>query len=106
MKTSISKINPILNDRSKSFTVEATFTKEPPILYPFLTVEANIVIHTKDRALTVRSYLVSDSMVLLENNKPVKVTTGLKDYLKVEIISGISARIILSNLKIELLITL
>jgi len=91
-EASISKINPILNDRSKSFTVEATFIKEPPILYPFLTVEANIVIHKKDRALTIpRSYLVSDSMVLLENNKPVKVTTGLKDYLKVEIINGISA---------------
>jgi RND family efflux transporter MFP subunit len=87
----ITKINPILNDRSKSFTVEATFTKEPPLLYPFLTVEANIVIHKKVQALTIpRPYLISDSLVLTENNKYLKVTTGLMDYQKVEIISGIT----------------
>ncbi len=91
-EASISKIIPLLNERSKSFTVEATFLRVPPILYPFLTVEANIVIQAKEHALTIpRSYLISDSMVLLNRNNPVKVTTGLKDYQKVEIISGLTA---------------
>jgi multidrug efflux pump subunit AcrA (membrane-fusion protein) len=87
----IKKINPILNERSKSFTIEAQFINRPTILYPFLTVEANIVIRTKPQALTIpRSYLVSDSMVLNENKKLVKVTIGLKDYQKAEILSGIT----------------
>lgn len=90
-EASISKIIPLLNERSKSFTVEATFLRVPPILYPFLTVEANVVIQAKEHALTIpRSYLFSDSMVLLNRNKPVKVITGLKDYQKVEIISGLT----------------
>ena len=86
----VTKINPILNERSKSFTIEGEFTNTPTVLYPFLTVEANIVIQTKKNALTIpRMYLISDSMVLNEDNKPVRVTTGLKDYHKVEILSGI-----------------
>ena len=62
------------------------------MLYPFLTAEANIVIQTKKDALTIpRQYLVDESFVLLENSEKRAVVTGLKDYEKVEIISGLSA---------------
>ncbi len=91
-EATISKINPILNERTKSFTVEATFVRRPAMLYPFLTAEANIIIQTKQGTLTIpRSYLLADSMVVLETNKSVHVITGLRDYQKVEIISGITA---------------
>lgn len=88
----ISKIDPIMNERSRTFTVAAEFTKKPPVLYPNLSTEANIVILSKEKALTIpRSFLINDSLVILENKETRKVETGLKDYLKVEIISGLSA---------------
>ena len=81
-----------MNERTKSFTVEAGFVKQPAVLYPNLTAEANIVIRSKQNALTIpRSYLISDSLVLIEKDKKRSVQVGLKDYQKVEIISGITA---------------
>jgi multidrug efflux pump subunit AcrA (membrane-fusion protein) len=87
----IKKINPVMNAQSKSFLVEAVFLTPPPALYPNLTTEANIIIAVKEKALTIpRSYLQEDGTVLLANKEKRKVTTGLKDYQKVEIISGLS----------------
>jgi RND family efflux transporter MFP subunit len=91
-EASISKIYPIMNDRSRSFTVEATFITQPAVLYPNLTVEANIILETKENAILIpRNYLVNDSTVLLENNEIKKIKTGLKDYQKVEIVEGLKA---------------
>lgn len=88
----ISKINPIMNERTRTFLVEAEFVQKPPTLYPNLTTEANILIQFKDNAITIpRTYLVADSLVILENNENRRVQTGLKDYTKVEIISGLNA---------------
>ncbi len=88
----ISKINPLMNERTKSFLVEAVFIKQPPALYPNLTAEANIVILSKNNVLTIpRNYLVDDSLVLIEKDKKKLVVTGLKDYQKVEIIKGLTA---------------
>jgi multidrug efflux pump subunit AcrA (membrane-fusion protein) len=88
----ISKIDPIMNERSRTFTAAAEFTKKPPVLYPNLSVEANIIILSKEKALTIpRSFLLSDSLVMLKNKEIRKVETGLMDYLKVEILSGLSA---------------
>ena len=91
-EAAISKIDPLMDTHSKSFLVEAEFVTQPPVLYPNLTVEANIIIATKENALTIpRNYLVDDSLVLIAKNKTKSVTTGLKDYQKVEIIKGITA---------------
>lgn len=85
------KINPFMNDRSRSFTVEASLITKPPALYPNLTTEANIIIQTKEKALLIpRSYLIDESFVMMENKEKRKVTTGLKDYQKVEILSGLT----------------
>ncbi len=87
----VEKIYPIMNERTKTFMVEALFTKAPQILYPNLTVEANIVIQTKKNALTIpRNVLSNDNTVTKSNGDKVQVKTGLKDYNKVEILSGIS----------------
>lgn len=91
-EATISKIDPLMDSHSKSFTVEAEFVSQPPVLYPNLTVEANIIIATKENALTIpRNYLVNDSLVLIAKDKMKPVTTGLKDYQKVEIIKGLTA---------------
>ena len=91
-EAAVSKIDPIMDERSRTFTVEANFIKRPPVLYPNLTTEANIVIRTKANAMTIpRAYLLDDSLVILENKAKRKVETGLKDYGKVEILSGLDA---------------
>ena len=88
----IQKVNPLMNERTKSFLVEAVFTKTPPVLYPNLTVEANVVIQTKKQVLTIPRNLVSDQgTVTRSNGDVVNVTLGLKDYERVEVISGITA---------------
>jgi multidrug efflux pump subunit AcrA (membrane-fusion protein) len=61
----VSKIYPMMNERSRTITVEAEFARKPPIIYPNLTVEANIVIRSKEKALLIpRNYLVNDTYVL------------------------------------------
>lgn len=87
----VEKIDPLMNERSRSFTIEAAFTKQPPVLYPNLTCEANIVILSKQKTLTIpRNCLLDGDYVMLENKEKRKVTTGLKDYQKVEILSGLT----------------
>ena len=87
----VTKINPIMNERSKTFLVEAEFMERPEILYPNISFEANIVISSKDKAMLIpRKYLVNDSMVIKSNGEKVIVKIGLKDYQKVEILSGVS----------------
>lgn len=86
----VDKIDPLMNERSRTFAVEAAFTQRPPVLYPNLTTEANIVIVEKEKALTIpRTYLLRDSFVVLENEEQRRVTTGLKDLQQVEILSGL-----------------
>lgn len=88
----VTKIDPLMNERSKTFLVEATFTEAPKRLYPNVSFEANIILQTKDKALLVpRTYVINDSFVLKENGEKVGVKTGLKDYKMIEILSGISA---------------
>ena len=87
----VTKINPIVNERNRSITIEARFTKAPPKLYPNLSVEANILIRAKDSTITIpRSYLVDETYVLLQNGEKRKVEVGLKDYQLAEIVHGLS----------------
>lgn len=88
----VSKISPLMNETSRSFTVEARFGTQPAVLYPNLTVEANIVIRRKKKALTIpRSYLMADKYVLMQNHKRKEIVCGLKDYQEVEVLSGLKA---------------
>lgn len=92
-EASVTKVNPIMNERSKTFTVEAEFIKQPTTLYPNLTLEANIIIQIKKNVLTLpRKFIIDDEYVIKENGDKVKIQTGLKDYKIVEIISGIAEK--------------
>ena len=87
----VTRILPLMNERTRSFTVEAIFTKRPTTLYPNLTTEANIVLQTKEKAITIpRDYLADDSTVLLADGEKRKVVTGVMDFQKVEILSGLT----------------
>jgi HlyD family secretion protein len=86
----LTKIYPLMNERNKTFDVEAEFIKQPEILYPNITLEANIVIHTKNDALLIpRDYITDDNKVTSIQGETKTVTTGLKDFKFVEILSGI-----------------
>jgi multidrug efflux pump subunit AcrA (membrane-fusion protein) len=89
----IEKIYPIMNERTRTFKADAIFVKRPEHIYPNLSAEANIIIQVKNKALTIpRAYLVEDTYVLLSNKEKRKITIGLKDYNKVEIINGITEK--------------
>ena len=86
----VTKILPMMNERSKTFLVEAEFTQRPETLYPNITFEANIVLQEKQKALLIpRTYLLNDSLVFKKDGSKVVVKTGLKDYQKIEILSGL-----------------
>ncbi|MCG3164955.1 MAG: hypothetical protein POELPBGB_00715 [Bacteroidia bacterium] len=88
----ITKINPLMNERSKTFLVEAVFIQRPEILYPNITFEASIVIKVKQDALLIpRNYLLNDTSVINKNDEIIVIKTGLKDYRKIEVLSGITA---------------
>lgn len=88
----ITQIDPAMNEKSRTFKIEAEFIEPPPILYPNLTAEANIVIQVKEKALTIpRNYLVQDSFVWINKDEKRKIKTGLKDYQKVEVLEGLQS---------------
>jgi HlyD family secretion protein len=94
----VDKIEPIMNDRTRSFTIDASFTTRPANLYPNLTVEANILVSAKKNALTIpRSYLVDENFVLLKNGEKRKVAIGIKDYERVEIRNGLDRETIIKK---------
>ena len=87
----ISRIIPLMNERSRTFRVEARFTKRPPMLYPNLTVEASIVVRTKENALLVPArYVVDGSYVLTAPDEKTLVKLGARDMQNVEILEGIT----------------
>lgn len=86
----VSRISEIMNERSKTFLVEASFTKAPPKLFPNITFEANILLNKKENVLLIpRNYLKQDSIVTLASGEERIVKVGLKDFQKAEILSGL-----------------
>jgi HlyD family secretion protein len=97
-EAAISFIYPMMDDRKRSFRVEAVFTKTPERLYPNLTLEANIIINEKTEVLTIpTNYLVGDTAVMLEDGTIRSIRIGLQDYNTVEVLDGID-----ENIKIKL----
>lgn len=86
----VTRIRPLMNERTKTFTVEAEFTDRPPVLYPNISFEANIILRKKEKALLIPlSCLGPDDTVTLASGEKRKVKTGLRDFRKVEIVSGL-----------------
>lgn len=86
----VEKINPIMDERSKTFSVEAGFTVLPDVLYPNLSLEANIVIQKRNQVLTLpRSFIGNDRYVITTSGDTLAVKLGVKDYVKAEILEGI-----------------
>ncbi len=88
----VTRIIPFMDERSRTFKVEAEFVQRPPTLFPNLTAEASIVLQMKENALRVpASYVVDDAYVLTAPDTRTPVKLGLRDMQFVEIVSGIDA---------------
>lgn len=88
----VDKIYPIMDERSRTFKIEAHFDVQPAKLYPNLTAEANIIIQTKKNVLTIpKSYLINNEYVLVNKDERRKVKVGLSDYQNAEILEGLQA---------------
>ena len=89
----IEKIYPLMNEKTKSFKVDASFTNPSKNLFPNLSAQANIIIEVKDKALTIpRAFLIDNEYVYLANKEKRKIKIGLMDYEKVEIVAGITEK--------------
>lgn len=89
----ISRVNPLMDERSKSFTVEGVFVNEPPVLYPNLTLEANIIIQFRENTLTLpRSYILDGDRVISKKGDTLSVQVGVRDFQKVEILGGLDEK--------------
>ncbi len=91
----ITKIYPKLNRLDQSFRVEAEFTGEKPSGLYGLTLEANIILQEKEKALTIPRNLLEagDSLWIRKNgeNVKVKIQKGAEDWDFVEVLNGIDA---------------
>jgi multidrug efflux pump subunit AcrA (membrane-fusion protein) len=92
----ITRIVPLMDARTRTFTVEARFTQAPPQLYPNLTAEANIILDRKARALTIpASYLLPGDSVGTGTEERTAVQIGLRDLDRVEVLGGIDSTTVL-----------
>ena len=88
----VDKIYPIMDERSRTFKIEAHFVNPPKKLYPNLSAEANIIVNTKKNVITIpKDYLLPGDSIIVDKDKKRKVNIGLSDYQKVEIIGGLQA---------------
>lgn len=87
----ISRIEPMMNPRTRTFRVYALFTKEPPTLYPNLSVEANILVKVAEKALTIPvAYLIDENHVLDANGDTIPVMVGIRNFQWAEILEGLN----------------
>lgn len=86
----ITRVEPFMNQRTRTFKVVAKFHEKPPTLYPNLTVEANVLTNQKEKALTIPApYLLKNNFVLTSPTDSTKVTVGIANMQWVEITGGL-----------------
>ena len=92
----VTKVYPIMNERTKTAIVEAVFVNPPKALYPNLSLEANIILQVKENVLTLsRKFIVDDRFVINQAGDTIPIKIGLKDYLKAEILEGVNEKDVL-----------
>nr|WP_293294501.1 efflux RND transporter periplasmic adaptor subunit [Allomuricauda sp.] len=99
----ISKIYPAFDEAEQSFVIEAAFIDKPRSLYTGTQLQANIVIVDIRGALVIpTSYLVKDTMVVLEENKAeIPIRLGVKTDNWVEVLNGLEENTVIKAPKME-----
>ncbi|NJC25597.1 efflux RND transporter periplasmic adaptor subunit [Neolewinella antarctica] len=88
-KAVITRILPHKDDRSQTFTVEASFTKSPKQLYDGLSGEANVIISRRENTLILPTEFIGPDNQVFTADGAQSVVTGISDLRYTEIISGL-----------------
>lgn len=93
----VTKIYPRKDERTQTFKTEAIFLKPPNKLFPGLSGEANIVLSEKSAVVTIPIEFLMDGNKVKTENGEEKVSIGLRNLERVEIISGIDTSTFILN---------
>jgi multidrug efflux pump subunit AcrA (membrane-fusion protein) len=85
----IDKVQPKMDERSQTFTVEGLFVDPPRPLYPGLTGEVNILVQSKSKVLTVPNEYLNNKDELRTEKGLIQVKTGISTMEYTEVLSGI-----------------
>lgn len=89
----VKSIYPVMNPADQTFRVDAVFTNAPSQPFIHNSVEANIVIGTKNNALVITRDALhhEDSLLVMRDGKQqmLKIKPGIKTLDEVEILAGI-----------------
>ncbi len=95
-EATISYIFPVMNEQDQTFRVDALFAKKPPPTFIHSSVEANIIIQKKTKALVLpRNALAGNDSVwvqLKKNRKKIGIQTGIATLEHVEVTAGLNER--------------
>ncbi|HSC38556.1 MAG TPA: efflux RND transporter periplasmic adaptor subunit [Chitinophagaceae bacterium] len=90
----ITKIYPLLNKQEQSFRVDARFEDVLPQQLYGLNIEANIVLHEKEKVMVIprKALLPGDSVLVKENGTTarVKIQKGASDNEYVQVTGGLN----------------
>jgi multidrug efflux pump subunit AcrA (membrane-fusion protein) len=95
-KARVSKIYPMLTKQDQSFRVDATFSEPLPARFAGVSVEANIIVSRKDRALVIpKTLLLAGDSVEVQSasgSQRVKIRKGAETFEFVEIVGGLDEK--------------
>ncbi len=90
-KAKVTRLYPLMNEADQSFRVDAEFIEKVSMPFIHTSVEANIIIQSKNNALVIpRNSLVNDSILVNDNGdkKLIPVKTGILTLDDAELLSG------------------
>jgi multidrug efflux pump subunit AcrA (membrane-fusion protein) len=92
----VSYLYPVMNEQEQTFRVDAIFTKKLAPSFIHSSVEANIIIQKKSKALVLpRSALTGSDSVwvqLKKNRKKIGIQTGITTLDHIEIVAGLDEK--------------
>jgi multidrug efflux pump subunit AcrA (membrane-fusion protein) len=79
-----------MKEANKSFEVEAVFIQKPEVLYPNLSLEANIIIQEVENALSLpKKAILPGNRILLSTGDTAQITLGAQSMEWVQVLKGI-----------------
>lgn len=91
----VTKIYPMIDKRQQSVRVDVDLKEKLPGWYSGLSLEANIIVRQKEKAIVVpKSALVGQDSIIIERDgerKLTKVEVGIENLDEVEIVSGLDS---------------
>jgi multidrug efflux pump subunit AcrA (membrane-fusion protein) len=89
----VSKVYPMVDRKQQAVRVDATLNEQLPGWFSGLALEANIIIHKKDKAVVIpkSSLLPGDSVMIKtdDGEKKIKVVKGIETLDEVEVTEGL-----------------